>query len=464
MNFKNFLKLNEKHFVAMSSERISGRQERRTYIEKVLDELGFTFVVETDVDKTVPTEPEKPFPVGDQEPKVKEPEMVEPEMVEPEPEPESEPESEEDINIDIEPESKIDSSSKPRIKSEREQVYPYKSKYEETPKNKPVDRRISSFKDYYDYDDLDDIYGYGRYDSYAKSMNDPYSKSSSYNPYDKYRYTPSHRKEKKKFSYREFEDFCKAYYKKSPKEMNKKDAKAAFNDYYENLEYSYGYGHVDIDYPYVRSFYRTPVMKDNIAVFANGFHADRPTRILMAHYDVNTESNAHDNANDNGASVIVLLEYLEQKKFNDSKNIVVVFTDGEEFGGQGASSLGLKINSGIYGNVEWILNLDVVGIGSTLVFEDIKSNLRNKIEAMFKDEEVGFINMPPNDAMYIRSKGVDSICLSVIPDVYWDADKKKLKGRPHIWTFLHSPQDRWDDIQDDALALVLDAVERIMNT
>jgi hypothetical protein len=115
-------------------------------------------------------------------------------------------------------------------------------------------------------------------------------------------------------------------------------------------------------------------------------------------------------------------------------------------------------------DVEWVLNLDVVGIGDVVVFEDEKGKLRSKIDSIFKDGEVGFIRMPPNDAMYLRSKGVDSLCLSVLPEKYWNKETKKLVGRPEIWSYLHSEKDKWDTIQTNALTITLDAVNKIMNS
>jgi hypothetical protein len=359
MNYRNFLKLQEKHYINMSSQKIGGRQSRRTYIEKVLDELGFTFVIETDINKIEGAEKEVTTSPTD------------------------------DFEIETEDEG-----------------------------------------------------GFGLYDRrYEKKFQT---------------------KKKRKFIQAEFEKYCLDYWGALPKDMSKKERTEIFQDYC--LITGCDDDYLEMNTPFVRSFYRPRNMKDNIAVFANGFDINRPTRILMAHYDVNTESDAHDNANDNGASVIVLLEYLEEGKFPQNKNIVIVFTDGEEFGGQGAESLSKTISEGIYGNVEWVLNLDVVGIGDILVFENIKGKLRDRIQNILGDQEMGFINMPPNDAMYMRSVGkVDAICLSVVPEMYWDINAKKLKSTPKIWSFIHSEADKWDTIQNSALAMVLDAVTKIMN-
>ena len=72
--------------------------------------------------------------------------------------------------------------------------------------------------------------------------------------------------------------------------------------------------------------------------------------------------------------------------------------------------------------------------------------------------------MPPNDAMYIRKYNTDAVCLSVMPDTYWDETKKELVGRPKIWGFLHTNKDKWNTIEKEALTLTFDAVNKIMNS
>ena len=283
------------------------------------------------------------------------------------------------------------------------------------------------------------------------------------------------------YNNKEFIEYCIMFYGEEPQDMRKEDQEEAYMEfatYYQEDDYldskytlpsgsssytpsSYTSAYYD---PFVVNFYRSKDMKDNIIVFANGFDVNRPTRVLMAHYDVNTESDAHDNANDNGASIIVLLEFLEDRKFKNDRNVVVVFTDGEEFGGQGSDSFGKQIKKGIHGNVEWVLNLDVVGIGNKVIFEDIDNKLVSKIKSLFTENEIGFVRMPPNDAMYIRKYNTDAVCLSVMPDTYWDETKKELVGRPKIWGFLHTNKDKWNTIEKEALTLTFDAVNKIMNS
>jgi hypothetical protein len=364
MNFLEFLKLNERHMLPMSSQRISSRKQRRDYIEEQLLNLGYDFVIDEDSSNVELQTQEIPMsfelPKGLEEPK---PENFFIRLV-----------------------------------------------------NKFIRKRPETQTENY--------------------LNNP-----------------------------EFIEFCIEFWGDEPLYLPKEEQEEAYKEFKEFKSYeSPGKKTPKFNEPFVVNFYRNRITKDNIVVFANGFDLMRPTRILMAHYDVNTESPAHDNANDNGASIIVLLEYLEERSFPQNRNIVVVFTDGEEFGGQGAEQFASQIKEGFHGTVDWILNLDVVGIGDKVIFEDIKGKMRNLVESTLGDS-VGFVTMPPNDAMFMRKfAGADAICLSVIPSKYWDEEKDKLKGRPTEWSTLHTPKDTWNSIETGALEVTFNAVKKLMNS
>lgn len=270
-----------------------------------------------------------------------------------------------------------------------------------------------------------------------------------------------------KYNDPEFIEFCIDFWGDEPKYLTQEDKDEAFIEFMEYKDEVISpkeqTSSVKVPNPFVVNFYGKAGNKDNIVVFANGFDITKPTRVLMAHYDVNTESPAHDNANDNGASIIVLLEYLEDRNFPSSRNIVVVFTDGEEFGGHGSRKFGEQIKEGLHGTVEWVLNLDVVGVGDKILFEDIDGKLRSTIDSLFGDS-VGFVDMPPNDAMFMRRQGTDSICLTVINKEDWDEEKQTIKGRPAQWSTLHTPKDAWNTIETKALSLTYNAVKQIMNS
>lgn len=264
----------------------------------------------------------------------------------------------------------------------------------------------------------------------------------------------------------EFIQFCEHYYEKKPSDMDPRYREWAMRDYLMDKEFDliYSGGRQDTRFAFAFKKRVNRKMEDNIVVFANGYDPDKPTRVLMAHYDVNTESDAHDNANDNGAAIIVMLEYLEDKNFPSSHNILVVFTDGEEFGGQGSTKFADQIKKGLYGEVEWVLNLDVVGIGDMVAFEDETSvKLRPHIESKLGDS-TAFIGMPFNDAMKLRKYGVDSLCLTVIPSEYWDPEKRRLTKSPPYWSNLHGKKDSWDTIDPTSIELAYKTCVLLMNS
>jgi hypothetical protein len=281
-----------------------------------------------------------------------------------------------------------------------------------------------------------------------------------------------------KFNDPEFIEYCIEFWGDEPKYFPREDREEAYNDFLQHktlmkdfpikydadLEYDTKFQErlSKVNDPFVVNFYRNQNNKDNIVVFANGFDLTRPTRVLMAHYDVNTESPAHDNANDNGAAIIVLLEYLEERRFPSNKNIVVVFTDGEEFGGHGSQKFGKQVKEGLHGDVEWVLNLDLVGVGDKMIFDNTTGKLRTIIDSLFGDT-VGFVDMPPNDAMFMRRQGVESTILTLINKDIWDEATNKMKGRPVQWQTLHTPKDAWNTIELPALEMTFDAVKKIMS-
>ena len=79
--------------------------------------------------------------------------------------------------------------------------------------------------------------------------------------------------------------------------------------------------------------------------------------MFIAHHDINNVKSQ--NCNDNTASVSILLQFANDlQKLELNKNIHIVFTDCEEFGGRGSSHLANKINGGAFGNILYVVNLE----------------------------------------------------------------------------------------------------------
>lgn len=131
-------------------------------------------------------------------------------------------------------------------------------------------------------------------------------------------------------------------------------------------------------------------------------------KIITAHHDiVNPKS---DNANDNSCSVINAIA----AKLKSSKTMVVL-TDGEEYGGIGAFRLAEQIKAGKWGQVDWILNLELTGKGGASFFmgnQMTKSKLFDRVKKLFNCPIIG---VPFNDSVIFRSKGIDSVVINPLP-------------------------------------------------
>lgn len=135
-------------------------------------------------------------------------------------------------------------------------------------------------------------------------------------------------------------------------------------------------------------------------------------KMVVAHHDINNPN--IDNANDNSCSVI---NAIMVKKL--MPHIHVVILDGEEFGGKGSKVISEKINDGYFGDIEWVLNLELTGKGGKYFFMgNYPGKLQDKIKSLFPDAPV--VNTPFNDSVIFRQNGIDSCVINPIPPI----DKK----------------------------------------
>lgn len=129
-------------------------------------------------------------------------------------------------------------------------------------------------------------------------------------------------------------------------------------------------------------------------------------RIVTAHHDIMNPN--IDNANDNSASIInaISLKLL-------CPEITVVLLDGEEVGGLGSDYLSSQINDRIFGEVEWILNLELTGKGgSTFFIGDYPGKLSDHIRGIF---DCPIVRTPFNDSVIFRKHGIDSVVINPLP-------------------------------------------------
>jgi len=142
-------------------------------------------------------------------------------------------------------------------------------------------------------------------------------------------------------------------------------------------------------------------------------------RMVVAHHDINNPN--IDNANDNSASVI---NAIMIKKLLPTMNVILL--DGEEVGGIGSNRASEQINEGKFGDIEWVLNLELSGKGGRHFFiGDYPGPLTNHIKTLF---DCPIVRTPFNDSVTFRRNGIDSVVINPLPPV--------LEGKTNV---------KWDD-------------------
>ena len=153
------------------------------------------------------------------------------------------------------------------------------------------------------------------------------------------------------------------------------------------------------------------VVEEYPVVSVSGYNIILPgssNRWGSCHHDiVNAES---DNANDNSCSIInaIALKLL-------APHINVAILDGEEFGGSGSGYLSYQMRQGHYGVIDWILNLELTGIGGKdflICTSNPNEPLSQRVKTMFKCDQV---RVPFNDSVIFRANGFDSIVINPLP-------------------------------------------------
>jgi len=130
------------------------------------------------------------------------------------------------------------------------------------------------------------------------------------------------------------------------------------------------------------------------------------SRIVTAHHDIVNPK--IDNANDNSASVINAIALKLA-----CPEITVVLLDGEEVGGLGSDTLAKEIKTGAFGEVDWILNLELTGRGGeTFFIGDYPGKLSDHIRGIF---DCPIVSTPFNDSTVFRKHGIDSVVINPLP-------------------------------------------------
>lgn len=129
-------------------------------------------------------------------------------------------------------------------------------------------------------------------------------------------------------------------------------------------------------------------------------------RMVVAHHDIVNPN--IDNANDNSASVI---NAIMIKKLMPEINVVLL--DGEECGGLGSQRVSDQINDDYFGDIDWVLNLELTGKGGKYFFiGNYPGKLSDHIKSIF---DCPITNTPYNDSVTFRRNGIDSVVINPIP-------------------------------------------------
>jgi hypothetical protein len=163
-------------------------------------------------------------------------------------------------------------------------------------------------------------------------------------------------------------------------------------------------------------------------------------RMVIAHHDiVNPES---ENANDNSASVINAI-YLK----SILPEVNVVLTDAEEVGFKGADHLGKRIVAGDFGEIEWVLNLELSGSGGKhFMIGSHKGNLSDRIIEMFNAPSV---QTPPSDCYALERHGIDTNVINPL-SLLNEGESSILSESGYLdnssWWLCHSIEDTVDKL------------------
>jgi hypothetical protein len=179
-----------------------------------------------------------------------------------------------------------------------------------------------------------------------------------------------------------------------------------------------------------------------------GFNINLPgnsDQFVVAHHDINNPYS--ENANDNSCSII---NCIAVKILDPSINVCLL--DGEEFGGYGSEHLSKRINNGDFGNIRWILNLELSGAGGKNFFiGNHPGPLSDRIISIFG---CPVVKTPFNDSFIFNRNGIDSTVINPLPVIEKKSPIQLIDGRylDYKRLFLcHSMEDTTDKISPEEM-------------
>ena len=218
-------------------------------------------------------------------------------------------------------------------------------------------------------------------------------------------------------------------------------------------------------------------------------------KILLAHYDCVPGSPG---ANDNGASVLALVEYLLRQP-RSLRPLRVIFTDGEELGhGDAPSDQGAYALARSWGPVSGLFPVvfDMTGIGDTLVLGHLGEQLVRQTRAEASPSNLDIyaklrwgarrwlatcgagdtleVNTPFSDDLGLFLAGIPAVQVSLLPRKEALAYRRlrKIPGEligglpgalPSAWMTMHTPDDRPENLWSSSRSFLVEILERLEN-
>lgn len=177
-------------------------------------------------------------------------------------------------------------------------------------------------------------------------------------------------------------------------------------------------------------------------------------RMVIAHHDIVNPNS--ENANDNSASVINAI-YLKSLV----PELNVVLTDAEEVGFRGAEHLGEQIVNGVFGEIEWVLNLELSGKGGVnFMIGSHEGKLTEHMKLLFNPP---LVRTPGSDCYGLMRHGIDTNVINPLSLLTEGEESTILSENGYLdnssWWLCHSDEDTVDKLSlvdmDDFVTKVL---------
>jgi len=176
-------------------------------------------------------------------------------------------------------------------------------------------------------------------------------------------------------------------------------------------------------------------------------------KMVVAHHDIVNPN--IDNANDNSASVI---NAISLKMIRPDINVVIL--DGEEVGGLGSQRVSDQINDGYFGDIDWVLNLELSGKGGEYFFiGDYPGKLSEHILSIF---DCPVSSTPYNDSVTFRKNGIDSVVINPLPPVLEGKSNISYRGEFLDYKILYRCHGKEDTIDNIDIVDMKNFVDKVL--